>query len=448
MDQAQSEQRDAGTPANPAPSSGGSSSGRGAVKSSLRGLDYDAQVQHLTPQAGAGIVQKKERAGAVQRKEHGEDAGMAAQGKPDLDTALDANAKKSKLTFEGKPLGKVFGIEIGGDGEGSSVKVSGSKSLPFNIPLVPPIFLGGNVGAKIYGSVTAKFDGSWEIAGGMELSGQGGIHAKFGLLEAYADAVVKIKAEPIKGVRQPDGEWVCEASSKIGLCVALVTGIKFGNNAKLQASPFGDFEVLVFDPVNWTLAPGKDAVRLGQLIEAIADRVKMAPENTLEAWAEKDAEQSLKDQKAQKEFDANIRPNEEHDNTANDRERADFNYERSPYHLEAKEEARLSEREQERRAAMRLWKPQVQAARSAAENAAWWRNEAHLKGTTVTPEAERLGGEGFTKMALLKAEVDHFELSCTDTGYEPAMIATHAQKRIARWNEIKALFDQGRAANH
>jgi len=142
---------------------------------------------------------------------------------------------------------------------------------------------------------------------------------------------------------------------------------------------------------------------------------------------------------------------EEENKEAADQREADAQsasaWEHSTFHVQAQAQAQANAKQAEKAKAVPAARARVNTAKMAAANAAGWHNFAMKQGKTVSPDAQALAGKGWTKWSLVNDDYT-FENACKGDYADAAAVNRVADKKVADYHEVQALFDQGKAANH
>ncbi|MFN0184739.1 MAG: hypothetical protein ACKVQR_13075 [Aquabacterium sp.] len=366
--------------------------------------------------------------------------------------APPASRTKNSVAYENDKSG--WGLEFSDDDSGTAVKIS--KTLVKEEVDLGVGLLHGKVtaSASLFGQGVKGDDGVITGTVGPEVKATAGVELGFKGFNVALSGQTTATADFWTVSRSAAGNWTVAGAKPISISIALVGEATVGS-LKYACEPIGSYEIAIFDLTIPALYQGKGLKRLqddvesivGKLPEAARTAAGMVPPD----WGGGpmiDPGSPLANEIASV-FEVNhLDPTAQNPRTDDGQvTRGQEQGQRmDPYQQQVAATKRLDARETVRQAQIKQWRPAVASAKKAAINASGWFNGARKKGL-VSPEAEKLGGQAYTQMALLESDTDHFELACKDPNYEPQMIGTHAQKRIGAWNAIQGLFDQAKAAN-
>ncbi len=367
--------------------------------------------------------------------------------------AQPTSRTKHSVAFEDDKSG--WGLEFSEDGSGTAVKIS--KTLLKQEHELGAGLLHGKVtaSASVFGQGVRSVDGAIAGTVGPEVKATAGIELGIKGFNVSLSGQTTASADFWTVSRSAAGLWTVAGAKPISISIGLVGEATLGS-AKYACEPFGSYEIAIFDLTIPALYEGKDLKRLHDDVESIVGSLPQAA-RTLGGMVPPDSgggpiidSDSPLGKEIASAFALNtLDPTEQNQRTDEDQvgRGQDLAQRMSPYQQQVAVTKRLDERESERQTQIKQWRPAVESAKSAAMKASGWFNGARKKGG-VSPQAEKLGGQAYTQIALLDGETDHFELACRDANYEPKMIGVHAQKRMAAWNAIKVLFDLAKAAHH
>lgn len=420
------------------PARAGSTTASSSLQRSLRTMSFDEGASAVTPLDAP--VQRKLAGGA------GRDAVQRR--------VVQRDGTKNTFAHEDDTSG--WGFELSDDDDSKSIKIS--KTLAKKEKELGVGLLHGKLTASgsVFGQGVRKDDGTITGTVGPEVKATAGLELGVKGFNVSLSGQVTASADFWTVSRSPDGAWTVAGVKPISISIGLVGEATIGSK-KWACEPGGSYEVGIFDPSVPALYPGKDLERLQGDVEAIVGKLPQAA-RTAGGMVPPEFGGGVPIRTDQTPFPDWMTPPElyprmeETEGNKMDSDQAqtgsDQAWRSNPYHQQAVAQGHQDAREAERQAEITQWRPAVAAAKNAALMAAGWYNYAQSQGKSVSPEADALAGQAYTKKALLEQETDQFEESCRDSGYEPKMIGVHAQKRISEWNEIKELFDRGQAAQH
>ena len=399
---------------------------------------------------GLKPIASKPRADLIEASVNAGDRGDAGDAAKQTEPA---SRTKNSGAYEDDNSG--WGLELSEDGSGKAVKIS--KTILKRETELGVGLLHGKVAASasLFGQGVIGNDDAITGTVGPEVKATAGVELGIKGFNVSLSGQTTASADFWTVSRSAAGKWTVAGAKPISISIGLVGEATLGP-AKYACEPFGSYEIAIFDLTIPALYEGKDLKRLQDDVESIVGKLPQAA-RTLGGMIPPDSgggpiidSDSPLGKGIASAFELNrLDPTEQNQRTDNSQvERGNEQAQRmSPYQQQVAATKRLDQRESERQAQIKQWRPAVESAKNAATKASGWFNGARKKGL-VSPEAEKLGGQAYTQKALLESETDHFELACRDSNYEPATIGVHAQKRITAWNAIQGLFDRAKAANH